>query len=56
MNKKIGPINPSCMGMVGENLSDEIDEVVSVVDLIKWEEEFKVIKPYSTHLHQTAYN
>ena len=24
MNKKIGPINPSCMGMVGENLSDEM--------------------------------
>ena len=39
-----------------ENLSDEIDEVVSVVDLIKWEEEFKVIKPDSTLLHQTAYN
>ena len=39
-----------------ESLSDEIDEVVSVVDLIKWEEEFKVIKPDSTLLHQTAYN
>lgn len=34
----------------------EIDEVLSVVNLIEWHEEFKVSKPDSTLLHQTAYN
>ena len=45
-----------CGEHLRESLNDEIDEVVSVVDLIKWEEEFKVIKTDSTLLHQTAYN
>ena len=45
-----------CGEHLKESLNDEIDEVVSVVDLIEWEEEFKVIKPDSTLLHQTAYN
>jgi len=31
MNKKIGPINPSCMGKVGENLSDEMFEECTVI-------------------------
>ncbi len=34
----------------------EIDEVLSVVNLIEWHEEFKVSKPDSTLLHQTADN
>ena len=45
-----------CGEHLKESLNDEIDEVVSVVDLIEWEEEFKVIKTDSTLLHQTAYN
>ena len=35
---------------------DEIDEVLSVVNLIEWQEELKVSKPDSALLHQTAYN
>jgi len=31
MNKKIGPINPSCMGKVGENLSDEMFDECAVI-------------------------
>ena len=45
-----------CGGNLKESLKDEIDEVLSVVNLIEWKEEFKVIKPDSTLLHQTAYN
>ena len=45
-----------CGEHLKESLKDEIDEVLSVVNLIEWEEEFKVIKPDSTLLHQTAYN
>ena len=46
-----------CGEHLKESLKDEIDEVVSVVELIKWEEEFKVIQSDSkTLLHQTAYN
>ena len=46
-----------CGEHLKESLKDEIDEVLSVVDLIKWEEEFKVIQSDSkTLLHQTAYN
>ena len=45
-----------CGEHLKESLNDEIDEVVFVVDLIEWEEEFKVIKTDSTLLHQTAYN
>jgi len=37
-------------------LKDEIDEVLSVVNLIEWKDEFKVIKPDSTLLHYTTYN
>ena len=37
-------------------LKREIDEVIQVVDLIEWEQEFQVISPDSTLLHQTAYN
>ena len=43
-----------CGGNLKESLKDEIDEVLSVVNLIEWKEEFKVIKPDSTLLHQTA--
>ena len=40
-----------------KSLKDEIDEVVSVVDLIQWEEKFKFIKPNSEEIeHQSAYN
>ena len=45
-----------CGEYLKESLKDEIDEVISVVDLIEWKEEFKFIKPDSTLLHQTAYN
>ena len=45
-----------CGEHLKKSLNDEIDEVESVMDLIQWEEEFKVIKPDSTLLHQTAYN
>ena len=45
-----------CGEHLKESLNDEIDEVLSVVNLIEWKEEFKVIKPDSTLLHQTAYN
>ena len=45
-----------CGEHLKESLNGEIDEVVSVVDLIEWEEEFKVIKTDSILLHQTAYN
>ena len=45
-----------CGEHLKKSLNDEIDEVESVVDLIEWEEEFKVIKTDSTLLHQTAYN
>ena len=45
-----------CGKHLKKSLKDEIDEVLSVVNLIEWQEEFKVIKPDSTLLHQTAYN
>ena len=45
-----------CGEHLKESLKDEIDEVLSVVNLIEWHEEFKVSKPDSTLLHQTAYN
>ena len=45
-----------CGEHLKESLKDEIDEVVSVVDLIQWEEEFRVVRSESTLLHQTAYN
>ena len=45
-----------CGEHLKESLKDEIDEVLSVVDLIEWEKEFKVVKTDSTLLHQTAYN
>jgi hypothetical protein len=46
-----------CGGNLKESLKDEIDEVLSVVNLIEWQEEFKFIKPNSKEiLHQTAYN
>ena len=45
-----------CGEHLKESLNDEIGEVVSVIDLIEWEEEFKVIKLESTLLHKTAYN
>ena len=45
-----------CGEYLKESLKAEIDEVISVVNLIEWKEEFKFIKPDSTLLHQTAYN
>ena len=36
-----------CGVKLKESLKDEIDEVVSMVDLIQWEEKFKFIKPNS---------
>ena len=45
-----------CGEHLKESLKDEIDEVVNVVNLIEWEEEFKVIRQDSVILHQTAYN
>ena len=46
-----------CGENLKESLKDEIDEVLSVVNLIEWQEEFKFIKPNSKEiLHQTAYN
>ena len=45
-----------CGEHLKESLKDEIDEVVSVVNLIEWEEEFKVIRQDSVILLQTAYN
>ena len=46
-----------CGEHLKESLKDEIDEVLSVVNLIEWKEEFKFIKPNSKEiLHQSAYN
>ena len=45
-----------CGEHLKESLKDEIDEVLSVVNMIEWQEEFKVIKSGATLLHQTAYN
>ena len=46
-----------CGKLLKKSLKDEIDEVLSVVNLIEWQEEFKFIKPNSKEiLHQTAYN
>ncbi len=46
-----------CGEKLKESLKDEIDEVLSVVDLIQWEEKFKFIKPNSEEIeHQSAYN
>ena len=40
-----------------ESLKDEIDEVLSVVNLIECKKVFKIIKSNSKEiLHQTAYN
>ena len=44
-----------CEENLKKSLKDEIDEVLSVVHLSEWKEEFKVTKD-STLLHQTAYN
>ena len=46
-----------CGKLLKKSLKDEIDEVLSVVNLIEWQEEFKFIKSNSKEiLHQTAYN
>ena len=46
-----------CGEKLKKSLKDEIDEVVSVVNLIQWEEKFKFIKPNSEEIeHQSAYN
>ena len=46
-----------CGEKLKKSLKDKIDEVVSVVDLIQWEEKFKFIKPNSEEIeHQSAYN
>ena len=45
-----------CGEHLKESLKDEIDEVLNVVNLIEWEEEFKVIREDSVILRQTAYN
>ena len=46
-----------CGEKLKKSLKDEIDEVVSVVDLIQLEEKFKFIKPNSEEIeHQSAYN
>ena len=45
-----------CGEHLKESLNDEIEEVLFVINLIEWHEEFKVIKSDSTLLHQTAYN
>ena len=39
-----------CGGNLKESLEDEIDEVLSVVNLIEWKEEFKFIKPNSKEI------
>ena len=39
-----------CGEKLKESLKDEIDEVLSVVDLIQWEEKFKFIKPNSEEI------
>ena len=54
MNYQISYLH--CGEHLKESLKDEIDEVVNVVNLIEWEEEFKVIRQDSVILHQTAYN
>ena len=42
-----------CGEKLKKSLKDEIDEVVSVVDLIQWEGKFKFIKPNSEEIeHQ----
>ena len=45
-----------CGEHLQRSLKNEIDEVLSVVDVIKWEREFKVVTSDSTLFHQTAYN
>ncbi len=40
-----------CGEHLKKSLKDEIDEVLSVVNLIEWKDDFKVIKPDSTLLH-----
>ena len=54
MNHQISYLH--CGEHLKESLKDEIDEVLYVVNLIEWEEEFKVIREDSVILHQTAYN
>lgn len=54
MNKKIGPINPSCMGKVGENLSDEMFEECTVI--MQHVEQFvaKSLKRYKRYVEAIA--
>ncbi len=54
MNKKIGPINPSCMGMVGENLSDEMFDECAVI--MQHVEQFvaKSLKRYKRYVEAIA--
>jgi len=54
MNKKIGPINPSCMGKVGENLSDEMFEECAVI--MQHVEQFvaKSLKRYKRYVEAIA--
>jgi len=54
MNKKIGPINPSCMGMVGENLSDEMFNECAVI--MQHVEQFvaKSLKRYKRYVEAIA--
>ena len=42
MNHEIKYLN--CGKLLKEKVKNEIDEIVQVVELIKWEKEFKVIK------------
>ena len=54
MNKKIGPINPSCMGKVGENLSDEMFKECAVI--MQHVEQFvaKSLKRYKRYVEAIA--
>ena len=54
MNKKIGPINPSCMGKVGENLSDEMFNECAVI--MQHVEQFvaKSLKRYKRYVEAIA--
>ena len=54
MNHEITDLH--CGEHLQRSLKNEIDEVLSVVDVIKWEREFKVVTSDSTLLRQTAYN
>jgi hypothetical protein len=45
-----------CGAPLKASLKNEIDEVISVVELIEWEEEFTFILKDRKLIHQTAYN